>query len=135
MFVRPAADDAGFETEVYNNTVVRTPHLSALARRGVVFRNAFASVSSCSPSRSAILTGLPQVRTRSLIDTLTDGRMDGRTACANVDPPPSCFLYSPQHQNGMYGLHQGVHHFNSFDGVRSLPLLLNQSDVRTGEKT
>ncbi|XP_053473328.1 N-sulphoglucosamine sulphohydrolase [Ictalurus furcatus] len=90
------ADDAGFETEVYNNTVVRTPHLRALARRGVVFRNAFASVSSCSPSRSAILTGLPQ------------------------------------HQNGMYGLHQGVHHFNSFDGVRSLPLLLNQSDVRTG---
>ncbi|KAB5526194.1 hypothetical protein PHYPO_G00148900 [Pangasianodon hypophthalmus] len=26
------ADDAGFETEVYNNTVVRTPHLNALAR-------------------------------------------------------------------------------------------------------
>lgn len=32
----------------------------------------------------------------------------------------------------MYGLHQGVHHFNSFDGVRSLPLLLRQAGVRTG---
>ncbi|KAF7688334.1 N-sulphoglucosamine sulphohydrolase isoform X1 [Silurus meridionalis] len=90
------ADDAGFETEVYNNTVVRTPHLNALAGRGVVFRNAFTSVSSCSPSRSTILTGLPQ------------------------------------HQNGMYGLHQGVHHFNSFDSVQSLPLLLQQSNIHTG---
>uniref|UniRef100_A0A3B3YNY5 Sulfatase N-terminal domain-containing protein n=1 Tax=Poecilia mexicana TaxID=48701 RepID=A0A3B3YNY5_9TELE len=90
------ADDAGFETDVYNNSVVHTPHLRSLAQRSVVFRNAFTSVSSCSPSRSAILTGLPQ------------------------------------HQNGMYGLHQGVHHFNSFDGVQSLPLLLSQADVHTG---
>ncbi|XP_005989162.1 N-sulphoglucosamine sulphohydrolase [Latimeria chalumnae] len=90
------ADDAGFESEVYNNTAIKTPNLNALAKRSVIFRNAFTSVSSCSPSRSAILTGLPQ------------------------------------HQNGMYGLHQDVHHFNSFDSVRSLPLLLSQSGVRTG---
>ncbi|KGL94784.1 N-sulfoglucosamine sulfohydrolase, partial [Charadrius vociferus] len=38
----------------------------------------------------------------------------------------------PQHQNGMYGLHQDVHHFNSFDSVRSLPQLLHQAHVRTG---
>lgn len=37
-----------------------------------------------------------------------------------------------QHQNGMYGLHQGVHHFNSFDAVRSLPGLLRQANIRTG---
>ncbi|KAK7126644.1 hypothetical protein R3I94_017977 [Phoxinus phoxinus] len=90
------ADDGGFETDVYNNTVVQTPHLRALSERSVIFNNAFTSVSSCSPSRSTILTGLPQ------------------------------------HQNGMYGLHQGVHHFNSFDGVRSLPLLLNQANIHTG---
>ncbi|XP_029950991.1 N-sulfoglucosamine sulfohydrolase [Salarias fasciatus] len=90
------ADDAGFETDVYNNSAVHTPHLHALAQRSVVFSNAFTSVSSCSPSRSAILTGLPQ------------------------------------HQNGMYGLHQGVHHFNSFDEVQSLPLLLNKANVHTG---
>ncbi|XP_056136282.1 N-sulphoglucosamine sulphohydrolase [Lampris incognitus] len=90
------ADDAGFETDVYNNSVVHTPHLRSLAQRSLVFKNAFTSVSSCSPSRSAILTGLPQ------------------------------------HQNGMYGLHQGVHHFNSIDGVQSLPLLLRQADIHTG---
>ena len=33
----------------------------------------------------------------------------------------------------MYGLHQDVHHFNSFDKVQSLPLLLRQAGVRTGE--
>ena len=28
----------------------------------------------------------------------------------------------------MYGLHQGTHHFQSFDAVRSLPVILNQTD-------
>ena len=50
-------DDAGFESQVYNNTVCRTPNINALAKRSVIFRNAFTSVSSCSPSRSTILTG------------------------------------------------------------------------------
>lgn len=90
------ADDAGFETAVYGNSVCKTPNLDRLADRSVVFDNAFTSVSSCSPSRAAILSGLPT------------------------------------HQNGMYGLHHSVHHFNSFDGVRSLPSLLRQSGVRTG---
>lgn len=39
-----------------------------------------------------------------------------------------------QHQNGMYGLHQGVHHFNSFDGVQSLPLLLSHANIFTGKE-
>ncbi|KAF6096951.1 N-sulfoglucosamine sulfohydrolase [Phyllostomus discolor] len=54
------ADDAGFESGVYNNSAIATPHLDALARRSLVFRNAFTSVSSCSPSRASLLTGLPQ---------------------------------------------------------------------------
>ncbi|XP_057632636.1 N-sulphoglucosamine sulphohydrolase isoform X2 [Chionomys nivalis] len=90
------ADDGGFESGAYNNSAITTPHLDALARHSLIFRNAFTSVSSCSPSRASLLTGLPQ------------------------------------HQNGMYGLHQHVHHFNSFDKVQSLPLLLRQAGVRTG---
>ena len=38
----------------------------------------------------------------------------------------------PQHQNGMYGLHQGYHHFMSFDEVQSLPHILKNNKVRTG---
>ncbi|XP_071524351.1 N-sulphoglucosamine sulphohydrolase [Panulirus ornatus] len=90
------ADDGGLELKAYGNMACQMPHLERLSRRSVVFTRAFTSVSSCSPSRSAILTGLPT------------------------------------HQNGMYGLHQGYHHFNSFDGVRSLPGILSAHGVRTG---
>ncbi|XP_042221965.1 N-sulphoglucosamine sulphohydrolase-like isoform X2 [Homarus americanus] len=90
------SDDAGLEMKAYGNTVCKTPHLDELAKRSTVFTRAFTSVSSCSPSRSAILTGLPT------------------------------------HQNGMYGLHQGYHHFNSFDDVRSLPGIVAAAGVRTG---
>jgi hypothetical protein len=38
----------------------------------------------------------------------------------------------PIHQNGMYGLHQGVHHFNSFDNIKSLPAILAEHGIRTG---
>lgn len=53
-------DDMGFETAIYGNNRCKTPYLNEFAKKGVSFRNAFASVSSSSPSRSAILTGLPQ---------------------------------------------------------------------------
>ncbi|MBM3845284.1 MAG: sulfatase [Verrucomicrobia bacterium] len=37
---------------------VRTPHIDALARRGVRFANGFCTTSLCSPSRASILTGV-----------------------------------------------------------------------------
>lgn len=51
------ADDAGFESGAYLNKFCQTPNLDALAKRGLLFNNAFTSVSSCSPSRSQLLTG------------------------------------------------------------------------------
>jgi N-sulfoglucosamine sulfohydrolase len=40
-----------------------------------------------------------------------------------------CGLYS--HSNGMYGLQNREHHFNSFDNVQSLPVLLEKAGYRT----
>jgi N-sulfoglucosamine sulfohydrolase len=52
------ADDQGLDLGAYGNPVLRTPNLDRLAARGTLFTNAFAAVSSCSPSRSVIYTGL-----------------------------------------------------------------------------
>jgi N-sulfoglucosamine sulfohydrolase len=52
------ADDQGRDLGVYGNTALHTPNLDALAARGTLFTQAFATVSSCSPSRSVIYTGL-----------------------------------------------------------------------------
>src|SRR5262245_1635651 len=53
------ADDLGMQVGCYGDKVAKTPNIDALARAGTRFTNGFASVSSCSPSRAAILTGLP----------------------------------------------------------------------------
>ncbi|WP_437205702.1 sulfatase family protein [Planctomicrobium sp. SH664] len=39
------------------NDVVRTPHFDRVAREGVLFRDAFVSSPSCTPSRSALISG------------------------------------------------------------------------------
>jgi N-sulfoglucosamine sulfohydrolase len=53
------ADDLGLEVGCYGDPVAKTPHIDALAKSGTRFTHAFASVSSCSPSRATLLTGLP----------------------------------------------------------------------------
>lgn len=53
------ADDHGTDAiGVYGNRVIKTPNLDELAADGIRFTNAFATASSCSPSRAALLTGL-----------------------------------------------------------------------------
>lgn len=59
------ADDWGRFAHIYSevdgpgtlNDAVRTPHIDGLARRGVVFRNAFVNAPSCTPCRSSLLSG------------------------------------------------------------------------------
>ena len=58
-------DDGGFEMGVYGNKAVNTPNIDNFAKRAVTFKHGFTSVSSCSPSRSALLTGI-----RIILDSL-----------------------------------------------------------------
>jgi N-sulfoglucosamine sulfohydrolase len=52
------ADDQGLDVGVYGNATVRTPSIDKLASRGTLFTHAFSAVSSCSPSRAVIFSGL-----------------------------------------------------------------------------
>jgi arylsulfatase A-like enzyme len=52
------ADDIGCEDYgCYGNSAARTPNIDALAARGLRFTEAYLTASSCSPSRSSIITG------------------------------------------------------------------------------
>ncbi len=59
------ADDWGREAGIYAqtdakagmNAVVRTPNFDRIARRGVLFQNAFVNAPSCTPCRSSLLSG------------------------------------------------------------------------------
>jgi N-sulfoglucosamine sulfohydrolase len=52
------ADDLGLDLGCYGNRKIKTPNLDALANQGVRFTDGFATVSSCSPSRASLYTGL-----------------------------------------------------------------------------
>lgn len=41
----------------YGNKIIRTPHMDRLAREGVTFDCAYSSTPSCTPARSALMTG------------------------------------------------------------------------------
>lgn len=52
------SDDQGRDAGCYGNPVIQTPNQDALAADGTLFTHAFATVASCSASRSVIQTGL-----------------------------------------------------------------------------
>jgi len=52
------ADDLGLQLGCYGETLIETPNLDRLAAGGVQFRTAYVAQASCSPSRSAMFTGL-----------------------------------------------------------------------------
>lgn len=52
-------DQTATDLGCYGNAVVRTPNLDKLASEGIRFTRAYVASPQCSPSRGAILTGLP----------------------------------------------------------------------------
>jgi N-sulfoglucosamine sulfohydrolase len=52
------ADDQGLDLGCYGNPAIATPHIDAFAASAVRFTHGFSTVSSCSPSRSVLYTGL-----------------------------------------------------------------------------
>ena len=63
--------------------VLQTPNIDRLADQGMLFENAFATTSLCSPSRATILTGLYAHRHR-ILDNRTDLPADIPTFPVNL---------------------------------------------------
>ncbi|MBX6316774.1 MAG: sulfatase-like hydrolase/transferase, partial [Isosphaeraceae bacterium] len=57
-FILIIADDMAWDDcGAYGHPSIRTPNLDRLARRGLRFDHAILTCSSCSPSRSSLITG------------------------------------------------------------------------------
>lgn len=52
------ADDMSPDLSMLGTPGIETPNIDALAKEGVYFKHAFSASASCSPSRTAILTGM-----------------------------------------------------------------------------
>jgi arylsulfatase A-like enzyme len=59
------ADDLGWsDTTLYDTTsFYETPNIKRLAKRGMLFTNAYTAHPLCSPTRCSIMTGLDPART------------------------------------------------------------------------
>ncbi len=53
-----AVDDLRPELGCYGNKIIKTPNIDRIAARGIVFNKAYCQQAVCSPSRTAIMTGL-----------------------------------------------------------------------------
>jgi len=104
-----AVDDLRPDIGCYGNTVAKTPNIDRIASRGIVFNRAYCQQAVCSPSRTAILTGLRPDTTR-----VWDLDTHSRTA------QPDCITL-PQHfkANGYHCAALGKIYHHGFEDGRS----------------
>lgn len=78
--------------------------------------------------------GNPVIKTPALDALASEGIRFTEAFCttSSCSPSRAVILSGLQdHHNGMYGLQHQVHHFQSFDSVKSLPVLLSHAGYRT----
>lgn len=104
-----AVDDLRTDLGCYGDKEVKSPHIDALAQRGMVFRRAYCQQAVCSPSRTSLLTGLRPDSTR-VYDLVTHFR--------NTVPD---VVSLPQHfrESGYYTVGMGKIYHSGYDDPKS----------------
>jgi len=104
-----AVDDLRTDLGCYGHPEAKTPHIDALARRGMVFRRAYCQQAVCSPSRTSLLTGLRPDSTK-VYDLVTHFR----------DTVPDV-VSLPQHfrEQGYYTVGMGKIYHGGYDDPKS----------------
>jgi iduronate 2-sulfatase len=100
-----AVDDMNCSLSSYGNEDVSSPHIDALAQRGVLFERAYCQQAVCNPSRASVMTGLRP-------DTVKvwDLRADFRDAVPDAVTLPQLF-----EQNGYHTQNIGKIYHNMGD--------------------
>lgn len=104
------ADDVGYgDLGCYGSLAIDTPSLDALAREGIRFTSAYATASTCTPSRYSLLTGEYAFRNRS-------AKILSGNAPLIIDPAKptlASMLRSVGYRTGLVGKwHLGLGHAN-----------------------
>ncbi|GEP42446.1 sulfatase [Brevifollis gellanilyticus] len=83
------ADDLGWsDTTLYGNTAYyQTPNVERLAKRGMTFTRAYSASPLCSPTRSALLTGLSPARTGITVPNCHEPRVVVQATIGKKAPP------------------------------------------------
>ncbi|CAN5396283.1 sulfatase-like hydrolase/transferase [soil metagenome] len=86
-----SCEDISPHFSFYGDSTIVTPNLDALAKKGIIYTNAFTTAGVCSPSRCAIITGVNQVTAgghnmRTLNNTFPE--KTGLPKSYSIVPPP-----------------------------------------------
>ncbi|MEX2173377.1 MAG: sulfatase [Pirellulaceae bacterium] len=97
-----AVDDLRPDLGCYGHPEAKTPHIDALASRGMVFRRAYCQQAVCSPTRTSLLTGLRPDSTK-----VYDLETHFRDTIPNVVTLPQYFKSNGYHSAGMGKIYHG----------------------------
>ena len=83
------ADDLGWSDTTLHGTTTyyQTPNVERLAKRGMTFTRAYSASPLCSPTRSALLTGLSPARTGITVPNCHEPRVVLQATTGNKAPP------------------------------------------------
>lgn len=107
------ADDLGWaDLSSYGSTFYETPHLDALAKRGVKFTNNYTTSPVCSPTRASLMTGKNPIKT-GVTDWITGRQENGNAKPFEkfITPPTAYQLSLSENTIAEYALNNGYKTF------------------------